>query len=130
MSRPEAMKLSERQIEELAVEVREFLLRCGMWHDVDIYFNDKRFSQTDPIDGKTYPNDREHLFVENGISPYEFIGSANSEHILSMAYDGSAYDMICRGSCPEIKREFDAIFEKYGLYYEFGDSCNFSCYYI
>ena len=39
----DAVRLSAEQIEELAMEIREFLLEHDMWQDVDIYFNHKRF---------------------------------------------------------------------------------------
>ena len=32
-------KLTAEQIENLAKEIREFLLEHGLWQDVDIYFN-------------------------------------------------------------------------------------------
>lgn len=57
-------KLTAEQIENLAKEIREFLLEHGLWQDVDIYFNGKRFTQHDPVTGKYYYNDREHLIEE------------------------------------------------------------------
>ena len=47
-------KLTAEQIENLAKEIREFLLEHGLWQDVDIYFNGKRFTQHDPVTGKYY----------------------------------------------------------------------------
>ena len=44
MSRAKAMKLTEQQIEQMAVEIREFLLEHEMWQDTDIYFNGKKFT--------------------------------------------------------------------------------------
>lgn len=35
-------KLTAEQIENLAKEIREFLLEHGLWQDVDIYFNGKK----------------------------------------------------------------------------------------
>lgn len=34
-----ALRLTPEKIENLAVEIREFLLEHGLWQDVDIYFN-------------------------------------------------------------------------------------------
>lgn len=45
-------KLTAEQIENLAKEIREFLLEHGLWQDVDIYFNGKRFTQHDPVQKK------------------------------------------------------------------------------
>lgn len=39
-------------------------------------------------------------------------------------------EMLYYGILPSVRREFDKIFEKYGLYYGFGHHWKFSCYYI
>ena len=57
-----ALRLTPEKIENLAVEIREFLLEHGLWQDVDIYFNHKRFGCKDPETGHYFYNDREHLF--------------------------------------------------------------------
>ena len=54
-------KLTAEQIENLAKEIREFLLEHGLWQDVDIYFNGKKYTSYDPENGEYYYNDREHL---------------------------------------------------------------------
>ena len=116
----ERQRLTEVQIEELAVEIREFLLEHGLWQDVDIYFNHKRFGC----------KDREHLFVEEDIEPQTYFEYVNPDHILSMSFEGPVCEMLYYGERQETRKKFDAIFERYGLYYEFGNHWNFSCYYI
>lgn len=49
-----ATKLTAEQIENLAKEIREFLLEHGLWQDVDIYFNGKKYTSYDPENGKYY----------------------------------------------------------------------------
>lgn len=78
-------KLTESQIEELAKEIRAFLLDNDMWQDVCIYFNGKRFTQRDPETEKYYYNDREHLFEEDGQNPEDYFEYVNPNHILSMS---------------------------------------------
>lgn len=126
----ERQKLTEDQIEKLAVEIREFLLEHGMWQDVDIYFNHKRFGCKDPETGRYFYNDREHLFVEEDIEPQTYFEYVNPDHILSMSFEGPVCEMLYYCEYPTIRKKFDAIFERYGLYYEFGNHWNFSCYYI
>ena len=122
-------KLTAEQIENLAKEIREFLLEHGLWQDVDIYFNGKRFTQHDPVTGKYYYNDREHL-IEVADQLERHFEYVNPEHILSMSFEGPVCEMLYYGILPSVRREFDKIFERYGLYYEFGHHWNFSCYYI
>ena len=42
-------KLTEKQIEKLAVEIRTFLLEHDMWVDTQIYFNGKCFDTHDKL---------------------------------------------------------------------------------
>lgn len=130
MSKTETKKLTKKQIEKLAVEIREFLLEHDMWIDVDIYFNHKRFGSRDPETGRYFYNDREHLFVEENVEPQTYFKYVNPDHILSMSFEGRVCAMIYYGEFPGIKKKFDAIFEKYGLYYELGNHWNLSCYCI
>ena len=60
--------LSEGKIEEeLAKEIRQFLIDNNMWGGCQIYFNGKAFA-TD--DGKNfYYNDPEHLVVLENMNP-------------------------------------------------------------
>lgn len=123
-------RLTPEQIEEMATEIREFLLEHEIWIDVDIYFNGKRFTSHDPADGKYYYNDREHLIVEENKNPRDYFEYVAEDHILSMSFDGIVCEMLYYGEMPATKRAFDKIFEKYGVYYEFGHHWNFTCYYI
>lgn len=123
-------RLSEQQIEQLAVEIREFLLEHNLWIDVNIYFNGKSFSTHDKVAEKFYYNDREHLVVEENKDPRRYFEYVADDHILSMSFEGVVCEILYYGECPAVKREFDRIFEKYGLYYEFGNHWNLSCYYL
>lgn len=123
-------RLTEQDIENLAVEIREFLLEHEMWIDVNIYFNDKCFTTHDKNTGKFYYNDREHFVVRENENPRMYFEYVNPDHILSMSFEGTVCEMLYYGMYPSIKNKFDAIFSRYGLYYEFGNHWNFSCYYI
>lgn len=122
--------LTESQIEKLAVEIRSFLLDHDMWQDVTIYFNGKAFSTYNKKTGKFHYNDAEHLVVLEDEDPRFYFKYVNPDHILSMSFEGPVCEMLYYEEYPAIRKKFDAIFEKYGLYYEFGDHWNFSCYYV
>ena len=123
-------RLTEQDIENLAVEIREFLLEHEIWIDVDIYFNGKCFSTYDKETGKFRYNDREHMVVRENEDPLTYFEYVNPDHILSMRFEGIVCEMLYYGAMSGTKKEFDEIFTRYGLYYEFGHHWNFSCYYI
>lgn len=125
-----AKRLTYSQIEQLAVEIREFLLEHEMWVDVDIYFNGKCFTTHDKVNGKFYYNDREHLVVRENEDPRTYFEYVNPDHILSMSFEGTVCEMLYYGMYQATKKKFDALLERYGLYYEFGNHWNFSCYYV
>lgn len=124
-------RLTPEQIEELAVEIRTFLLKHDMWVDTVIYFNGKCFStyDYDRETGKFYYNDPEHLVVRDNEDPRDYFEHVADDHILSMSFEGSVCHMLYYGSDMAIKRQFDKIFEKRGIYYELGDHWNLTCYY-
>ena len=58
----------------------------GLWQDVDIYFNGKKYTSYDPENGEYYYNDREHL-IEVADQPERHFEYVNPEHILSMSFE-------------------------------------------
>lgn len=102
-------------------------IRCGrMWIFISIISG----LDVDPETGQYFYNDREHLFVEEGVELETYFEYVNPDHILSMSFEGPVCEMLYYGMYPAIRKKFDAIFARYGLYYEFGHHWNFSCYYI
>ena len=84
----EVARMMPERIENLAIEIREFLLEYGMWIDVAIYFNDKCFTTCDRETGKFYYNDREHLIVKENEDPKIYFEHVNPDHIFSMSFEG------------------------------------------
>ena len=68
--------------------------------------------------------------MEEDIEPQTYFEYVNPDHILSMSFEGIVCEMLYYGERPETRKKLDAIIERYGLYYEFGNHWNFSCYYI
>lgn len=112
--------LSEKQIEELAVKIRTFLLNNEIWTDTRIYFNGKAFCTSG--DGS--------LTVIENIKPNDYFDYVNENHILSMSFEGRLYDILNFGECYGIAESFSLMFKECGLYYELGDQWNLTCYYL
>jgi hypothetical protein len=130
-------KVTATQIEELAVEIRQYLLDNQLWLDTTIYFNDNAFSTSERL-GKDYGelayNDPSKLFVIENVNPRDYCNYAGE--ILTMTFEGesSLYDCFWRVEEIDLKRGSGyserihegllAIFAKRGLYFDFGDSWN------
>lgn len=128
-----ANRLSAKKIEELAEELRNFLLGHYLWVDTTIYFNGKAFS-TDDRNGNYYYNDPHHLVVLKDQDPKAYTKYAGD--ILTMTFEGDLYELLNNPGCfggdygYKLLNEFEAIFKRYGLYYEFGNAWNLTAYQI
>ncbi len=122
------MKLTPERIEELAYEIKEFLIKHEMWIDVRIYFNGKALSTDDGNSNYAY-NDPNVDYIIEDVKPndyFEYVG----DNILCMSFEGPFYELL-NGYTPysyydQIEGEFRNILSKYGLYYELGHPWNLS----
>lgn len=117
------------QMEQLAYEIREFLIKHKLWQDVRIYFNGKALA-TDDGNGNYGYNDPDKLFVLEDKDPrqyFEYVGN-----YISMGFEGPLHDVLNWYApvnfCADIIAEFNKIIGKYGLYYAMGDAWNLSLY--
>lgn len=117
------------QVEKLAYEIREFLIKHQLWQDVRIYFNGKALATSDG-DGNFGYNDPDKLFILEGLDPrkyFEYVGD-----YLSMSFEGPLYDVLnCYAPfehCNRIINGFNKIIGKYGFYFEQGNAWNLSLY--
>jgi len=117
--------LTKSKIEQLAKEIRSFLLDRDMWVDVTIYFNGRAFS-TDDRQGNYYYNDPNHLVVLEDQDPHKILEYASD--ILTMTFEGDFYDVINYGEWPEAMNQFEKIISSYGLYYELSYSWQLGLY--
>jgi len=123
------MKLSKIKIEELVKEIEEFLKEHELIGDVCIYFNNKRHLWHSKYD-------KEWNFlgfgcdVQEDISPLDYFECVNTEHILSMSFEGNFYHVLNGWDeySDKMQQKFMDILDKYNLYYELGDAWNLTCY--
>ena len=123
-------KPNKTQIEKMAFEIRDFLLKNNLWVDVCIYFNGKRLSTHDET-GYHY-NEPEKICLEEDVDPRDYIQYVGD--ILTMSFEGDLCG--CLNGYGEYGYKFDErietglrnIFAKYGCYYELGDHWNLTLY--
>lgn len=135
-----AKKLTIEQIEQLALEIVDFLIKYKLWVDVTICFNNSAYMTENLETEKFYYNDRKNLVRENNVNADIYIENPNQEHILSMHYDSRLYEVLhygvyeidddeCDVSVVDLENEFYNIFAKYGLDYSICGNGELTCYY-
>lgn len=122
--------LTEKEREQLATEIFNWLVDHEMWVDVHIYFNGKCWSTNNEYLTEFCYNERRYFEYE--VDPKRYFEYVREPNILSMSFEGDLYDVLnayCRGWI-RLEAEFQAIFQKYNLYYELGNAWNLSVYKI
>lgn len=119
------MKLTKTNIENLANEIITFLVREELASDVSIYFNGKVMRSNGG-----YNDDGYYTLgweTTENVNPHDYFDYCAYDHILSMSFEGPLYDLL-NYSFGRKEETFRKIFEKYGLYFELGNSWNLSVY--
>lgn len=119
--------LTKINIEELAKEIISFLEKEKLASGVSIYFNNKVMrDRGDYDDNYNYVPKWE---TTEDVNPHDYFEYCAYDHILSMSFEGALYDVL-NYTFGRKEEKFGAIFEKWGLYYEFGNMWNLSAYLI
>lgn len=108
------MKITKRTIEAIANKIWAELEKRYAEEDVYVYYNNKRIHKKN---GKKV--------VETDINPHDYFSYAAEKHILSMSFEGPLYEEINYGNGA---KWLNNILDKYGLYYELGNSWNLTVY--
>lgn len=117
---------SER-LEALAKEIYQFLVSHGMWIDTAIYYDGKCMKTDGTENGQHSYRYNGKPFYDDEADPRRFFEYVADPHILSMSFEGPLYDVLNYGDAKK-EAEFQAIFDKHGIYYEMGHMWNLTCY--
>ena len=121
--------MKAEQVEKLATELLDFLVENKLWVDARIYFNGKAWGSFNKYTQKFYYNDKENVYEEKA-DPKEYFEYVAEPHILSMSFEGAFYDVMngATQKSHQLQKEFEAILNKYGLYYKLGNAWNLTLY--
>lgn len=120
--------LTTKETENLATEIFNWLVDNELWIDVAIYFNGRRWSTHDKVCDEFCYNERRYF--EDKADPADYFEYVRKPNVLSMSFEGDLYDVLNGYWGARHEEEFSKILEKYGLYYELGNTWNLSCYEI
>ena len=116
--------------EALARDIFEWCKANDLWGDNVIYFNGKAWQNDDiwGIDKGKYI--AEDLYEYENKEPRDYFEYCNEPNILSMSFEGPLNHVLNAyvDGWVELEEEFNALFKKYGLYYEMGHAWNLSAY--
>ena len=117
------LKFTKELIEQFAYDIMKYLTKHSLDSDVCIYFNNKKIKhEYNWMEENPTPK----LIIEENISPLDYFKYINYDHILSMSFEGPLYESLNYSG-----RNTDGLhelFEKYGVYWELGNSWNLSAY--
>lgn len=115
----------------LAIDIYEWCKKHDLWGDNIIYFDGKAWSNSDMWRGEHGEKIAEDLYEYEDRNPRDYFEYANPK-TLSMSFEGSLNHILngYTNGCWKLEEEFNKLFKKYGLYYEFGHSWNLSAYEI
>ena len=118
------------KMQTLAMEIYSYCKEKGLWGDNIIYFNNKAWSFDDDWNGDKGKKIGEDLYEYENRNPLDYFEYANPD-TLSMSFEGVLYEAL-NGYWYHSKaeEELQAIFEKYGYYFEYGHAWNLSAYEI
>ena len=121
-------KMTAKKTENLAKDIHKWLVNHEMWIDINIYFNGKCWSTSSELDTEFCYN--ENRYFEYEADPKCYFEYVANPHILSMSFEGILYDVLngYLHGWIKLEAEFKAIFEKYGLYFELGNTWNLTCF--
>lgn len=119
-------KSHTEKMDELALDLIDFLQKNNLFHDITIYVNQKRLSSNPSEQATEHKTPFGAYYVTNNINVAEFI-EYNNPDTITMSFEGPLYHMINYGSQKEQNR-FENIFKKYGLYTEQGYAWSLAAY--
>lgn len=121
---------NQKKAEALAKDIYTWCQKKGLWGDNIIYFNGKAWSSSKEWNGVQGKSIGDDLYEYEDKNPRDYFEYVNDPNILSMSFEGPLNHVLnayVRGWV-NLESEFMKLFEKYGLYYEMGNTWNLSAY--
>lgn len=114
---------SPERLDELKDDIFDLLAEYDMLTDVHVYVNGNRYH--------VEPWESDDIIVEYDLDPHDYFEyTRHAGNLFAMSFEGTLNHVLnCYiGGYDGFIERFDGLFRDAGLYYEFGDAWNLSCY--
>lgn len=127
-------KLTKRQIEAMTREILGLLCSeeySELWVETSVFSDGKRYAACSaPNAGKTRVGACDVFVTEDCAPSFSRFLPEEDSHILSMTFEGPLHQVLNFNpdyDLPGFMEKFDAIFQKYGVFYELMESWCLTC---
>lgn len=128
-------KITKRDARSMAMEIVELLCSddySEFWNHISVYAGGRKYTSDSSghPDAKRGVVNGQNVYIAEDYEPdFSRFLPGRDEHILSMTFEGGLSRVIgLEYDMPEFMEKFDAIFKKYGVFYEQLESWNLTCY--
>lgn len=126
---PKDLNTHELTMHALAVEIMQYLCERDMWEDVCIYLNGKRYSSEKPRDDydvMTVTGCKYYVTEDIDVTSYV---KYNNPDTITMTFEGALHCALNEcGPDDTTEEDLQAIFNRYGLYFERGHTWSLALY--
>jgi len=117
--------MDQEKIEAMAREIYDYCKKYELWEETCIYFNGGAWATWHNWNGVKGKKIEDNLYEYEYADPKDHFDCVYEPHILSMSFESLLNDIINENfQCENLLNEFSNIFNKYGCYYEQGNSWN------
>lgn len=123
---------TKKEIEQMALEIRNLLRSHGIWQDTIMFYNDKEVSSDRKADFYQLIREESAWYRTEECPEKRIYGVEEGTNIFSMIYEGPLMHIInCDrndAEAEEVRENLKKIFNEYGLWYECQNGYSFTCY--
>lgn len=119
--------MTKKQNEKMALELIRYLQVYGMFRDVNLFLNGKRYSSSYHDGDQAKATRYGHYYITDNVDVSEYVEYFNTETI-TMTFEGELYTALNGGDYDAIGENLNNIARPYGLYYEQGNAWNLAFY--
>lgn len=117
----------QKHLEELTLKLIMYLQKHRMFHNINIYVNNQRFSSDFHVGDTEKNTSYGNFYLADDIDVTQIV-EYNNPDTLTMTFEGPLYDEL-NYNRSNTRRDLEQIFAQYGFYFEQGYAWSLAAYY-